>query len=244
MPENGRLTIETTNAHLDDGYALSSTEVTAGQYILVSVTDSGTGIAPDVIEKVFEPFFTTKGLSKGTGLGFSQVYGFVKQGGGHVKLYSELGHGTTVKVYLPRWLGEGGGFDAMRPTLDPQAARAKDGEVILIVEDDERIRFLSVEALRDFGYTNLQAGDAAQALAVLAVTPRIDLLFTDIVMLDMNGRRLADLARLSRPDLRVLYTTGFTTNAMVHNGVLDPGVALIPKPFTADNLAVKGRAGA
>jgi len=241
MPDGGRLTVETSNAHLDDAYARANVEVAPGQYVLVSVTDSGTGMPPEVIDKVFDPFFTTKGLSKGTGLGLSQVQGFVKQSGGHVKIYSEPGHGTTVKIYMPRLVGAEAIADAGPPALDPKTAQAKDGEVILVVEDDEKIRFLSVEALRDFGYTCVQAGDASQALAVLAVTPRIDLLFTDIVMPDMNGRQLSDLARQTRPTLKVLYTTGFTNNAVVHNGVLDAGVALIPKPFTIDQLAVKVR---
>jgi signal transduction histidine kinase/CheY-like chemotaxis protein len=241
MPDGGRLTVETSNAHLDDAYASANAEVAPGQYVMISVTDSGSGMPPEMIDKVFEPFFTTKGLSKGTGLGLSQVHGFVKQSGGHVKIYSEPGHGTTVKIYLPRLIGAEAIADAGPPTLDPKTARAKTGEVVLVVEDDEKIRFLSVEALRDFGYTCVQAGDASQALAVLAVTSRIDLLFTDIVMPDMNGRQLSDIARQQRPGLKVLYTTGFTKNAVVHNGVLDAGVALIPKPFTVDQLAVKVR---
>ncbi len=241
MPDGGRLTVETSNAHLDDAYALANAGAEAGQFVLLSVTDTGTGMAADVIERVFDPFFTTKGLGKGTGLGLSQVYGFVKQSGGHVKIYSEPGLGTTVKLYLPRYVGGETDLGAETPVLSAETARAKDGEVILVVEDDEKIRVLSVEALRDFGYTVVQAGDASQALAVLAVQPRIDLLFTDIVMPDMNGRQLADHARETRPDLKVLYTTGFTKNAVVHNGVLDPGVALISKPFTIDDLAIKVR---
>jgi signal transduction histidine kinase len=241
MPDGGRLTVETSNAHVDDAYAIANGDAIAGQYVLLSVTDTGTGMPADVIERVFDPFFTTKGLGKGTGLGLSQVYGFVKQSGGHVKIYSEPGLGTAVKLYLPRYVGAETDLDAETPELSAESAQAKDGEVILVVEDDEKIRFLSVEALRDFGYTVVQAGDASQALAVLAVQPRVDLLFTDIVMPDINGRQLADRARESRPDLRVLYTTGFTKNAVVHNGVLDPGVALISKPFTIDELAIKVR---
>ena len=214
-------------------YAAAISDAEAGQYVLLSVTDTGTGMPADMIERVFEPFFSTKGLGKGTGLGLSQVYGFVKQSGGHVKIYSEPGLGTTVKLYLPRYVGAEADLDAETPLLNPESAQAK--------EDDEKIRFLSVEALRDFGYTVVQAGDASQALAVLAVTPHVDLLFTDIVMPDMNGRQLADRAKESRPNLKVLYTTGFTKNAVVHNGVLDPGVALISKPFTVDDLAIKVR---
>ena len=241
MPEGGRLTVETSNAHLDDAYADANAGADAGQYVLLSVTDTGTGMPDDVIERVFDPFFTTKGVGKGTGLGLSQVHGFVKQSGGHVKIYSEPGIGTTVKLYLPRLVDAETNLDAEAPIMSAQSARAKPGEVILVVEDDEKIRFLSVEALRDFGYTVVQAGDASQAMAVLAVTPRVDLLFTDIVMPDLNGRQLADRARQTCPDLKVLYTTGFTKNAVVHNGVLDPGVALMSKPFTIDQLAIKVR---
>ena len=241
MPDGGRLTVETSNAHLDDAYATTNAEAVAGQYVLLSVTDTGVGMPDDVIERVFDPFFTTKGVGKGTGLGLSQVHGFVKQSGGHVKIYSEPGVGTTAKLYLPRLVGPEVDFDAEAQPLSAESAQARAGEVILVVEDDEKIRFLSVEALRDFGYTVVQAGDASQALAVMAVTPRVDLLFTDIVMPDMNGRQLADRARETRPDLRVLYTTGFTKNAVVHAGVLDPGVALISKPFTIDQLAIKVR---
>ena len=241
MPDGGRLTVETSNAHLDDAYASANAEADAGQYVLLSVTDTGVGMPDDVIDRVFDPFFTTKGVGKGTGLGLSQVHGFVKQSGGHVKIYSEPGIGTTVKLYLPRLSGAETGVEGDAAVPSAASAQAKAGEVILVVEDDEKIRFLTVEALRDFGYTIVQAGDASQALAVLAVTPHVDLLFTDIVMPDMNGRQLADRARESRPDLKVLYTTGFTKNAVVHNGVLDPGVALISKPFTIDQLAIKVR---
>jgi PAS domain S-box-containing protein len=241
MPEGGRLTVETSNAHLDDAYAAVHNEVEAGQYVLVSVTDTGTGMPADVIVRVFDPFFTTKGIGKGTGLGLSQVYGFVKQSDGHVKVYSEPGVGTTVRLYLPRFVGAESDLDAKVPAIDAGKARAKTGEVILVVEDDEKIRLLSVEALRDFGYTVLHAAGATQALSILALQPRIDLLFTDIVMPDMNGRQLADKTHETRPELKVLYTTGFTKNAVIHNGVLDPGVALIAKPFTVDQLAIKVR---
>lgn len=241
MPDGGRLTVETSNAHLDDAYVVANDGAVAGQYVMLSVSDTGTGMGAEVIARVFDPFFTTKGVGKGTGLGLSQVFGFIKQSGGHVKVYSELGVGTTMKLYLPRYVGAKTAPDVEVPVLKAAIAHAKAGEVILVVEDVENIRFLSVEALRDFGYTVVQAGDASQALAVMAVTPRIDLLFTDIVMPDMNGRQLADKARELRPALKVLYTTGFTKNAVVHNGVLDPGVALISKPFTVDELAIKVR---
>ena len=241
MPGGGRVTVETSNAHLDDAYAVANEGAVAGQYVLLSVTDTGAGMSADVIKRVFDPFFTTKDIGKGTGLGLSQVYGFIKQSSGHVKVYSEPGLGTTVKLYLPRYFGAEADPDVEKPVLEAGTAHAKAGEVILVVEDDEKIRFLSVEILRDFGYTVVQAGDASQALAVLAVTPHVDLLFTDIVMPGMNGRQLADKARASRPDLKVLYTSGFTKNAVVHNGVLDAGVALISKPFTIDDLTIKVR---
>jgi CheY-like chemotaxis protein len=240
MPDGGRLTIETSNAHLDDAYAEVHAEVHPGQYVMVSVSDTGVGMPQEVAERAFDPFYTTKGVGKGTGLGLSQVHGFVKQSGGHVKIYSEPGVGTTVKLYLPRHTGaeEMSDVEAASPL---EAPRAQNGEVVLVVEDDERVRHLSVDALRELGYTVVQAADANQALAVLTIQPRIDLLFTDIVMPDMNGRRLADKARETWPDLKVLYTTGYTRNAIVHNGMLDANVAFLPKPFTIEQLSVKVR---
>ena len=240
MPEGGRLTIETANAHLDDAYAEVNAEAQAGQYVMVSVTDTGIGMPADVAERAFDPFFTTKGAGRGTGLGLSQVHGFIRQSGGHVKIYSEPGVGTTVKLYLPRHYGQ----DAVHDVGEAAALAAPRGrpeEIVLVVEDEERVRHLTVDGLRELGYTVVQAADANQALAVLELQPRVDLLFTDIVMPDMNGRKLADLAREKRPDLKVLYTTGYTRNAIVHNGVLDPGVSLLQKPFTLERLARKVR---
>ncbi|WP_423601690.1 CHASE3 domain-containing protein [Sphingomonas sp. MS122] len=240
MPDGGRLTIETANTHLDDAYAATHDEVTPGQYVMVSVTDTGTGMPPHVIERAFDPFYTTKGVGKGTGLGLSQVFGFVKQSGGHVKIYSEPDVGTTVKLYVPRHFGEAealAGGEAVASDLP----RARDDEIILVVEDEENVRHMSVDALRELGYVVVQASDASQALTVLEIQPRIDLLFTDIVMPDMNGRILADRAREKRPDLKVLYTTGYTRNAIVHNGMLDHDVAFLAKPFTLRQLALKVR---
>ncbi len=239
MPDGGQLTIETGNAYLDDAYAASEPEVTPGQYVMVGVTDTGTGMPPEVVQRAFDPFYTTKGVGKGTGLGLSQVYGFVKQSGGHVKIYSEPGHGTTVKVYLPRLRKGEPAAEVAAP--GPVLPRARDGEIVLVVEDDDRVRHMSVDALRELGYTVVQASDAAQALEVLTVQPKISLLFTDVVMPDVNGRRLAEMAREKRPGLKVLFTTGYTRNAVVHNGVLDPGVAFLPKPFTVDQLSRKVR---
>jgi signal transduction histidine kinase/CheY-like chemotaxis protein len=237
MPGGGKLTIETANADLDDRYARNHAEVTPGQYVMVSVTDSGTGMAPEVVERAFDPFYTTKGVGKGTGLGLSQVYGYVKQSGGHVKIYSEIGQGSTVKIYLPRHVGPAAA-DAARPERDALPMGSPD-QIILVVEDEPQVRHMTVDALRELGYTVVQAVDANQALEQLSVQPRIDLLFTDIVMPGMNGRQLVDRARASRPELKVLFTTGYTRNAVVHNGVLDAGVAFLPKPFSIEQLALK-----
>lgn len=239
MPEGGRLTIETANTHLDDAYAAAHNEVRPGQYVMVSVTDTGTGMPAEVMERAFDPFFTTKGVGKGTGLGLSQVYGFVKQSGGHVKIYSETGVGTTIKLYLPRHFGEA--VEAVRAPDSIELPRAKGEEIILVAEDEQRVRHLSVDTLRELGYVVVQASDANQALEQLRVQPRIDLLFTDIIMPDMNGRQLADKARMEWPQLKVLYTTGYTRNAIVHNGMLDHDVAFLAKPFTVEQLARKIR---
>ena len=240
MPMGGSLTLETANAHLDDAYANAHAEVVPGQYVTIAVTDNGVGMAADVMAKAFDPFFTTKPVGKGTGLGLSQVFGFVKQSGGHVKIYSELGHGTTVKIYLPRHFGAR--EEAIeKPAGVPSMPEGRADEIILVVEDEARVRRMSVDALRDLGYTVHHASDGADALKVLAAQPGIDLLFTDIVMPDMSGRELADLVRAKLPDLKVLYTTGYTRNAVVHDGTLDPGVEFLAKPFTISLLAARVR---
>jgi CheY-like chemotaxis protein len=239
MPEGGKLTIETSNTHLDDEYAAQHSEVTAGQYVMVSVTDTGTGMPADVIERAFDPFFTTKGVGKGTGLGLSQVFGFVKQSGGHVKIYSEPGVGTTIKLYLPRHHGMAEVAEELAHGVDlPQA---REGEIILVVEDEDRVRQLSVDTLRELGYIVIHASNGRHALEKLDTHPHIDLLFTDVIMPEMNGRKLADAARERRPGLKVLYTTGYTKNAIVHNGMLDHDVNFLAKPFTVTQLAVKVR---
>jgi len=240
MPETGKITLETANTHLDEEYARSHTEVKPGQYVVICVTDTGSGMPPDVIARAFDPFFTTKQVGKGTGLGLSQVFGFVKQSGGHIKIYSEEGVGTTVKLYLSRWFGAEG-EDAARAAPRTEIPRANGDEIVLVVEDEQRVRHLTVDTLRELGYTVVQANDGEQALEQLRVQPRIDLLFTDIVMPGINGRELADRARELRPGLRVLFTTGYTRNAVVHNGMLDPGVALLGKPFNMRELAVRVR---
>jgi signal transduction histidine kinase/CheY-like chemotaxis protein len=238
MPEGGRLTVETNNAHIDAEYGRENA-VEPGQYVLIAVSDTGTGMTPDVVAKAFDPFFTTKGIGKGTGLGLSQVFGFVRQSNGHVKIYSEPGHGTTLKIYLPRFQGPDGA-PAEAPAAIAQAGNR--AEIVLVVEDDERMRACSVESLRELGYDVMQAGSGAEALTLVEAGYVFTLLFTDIVMPEMTGRQLADrmLARL--PDLKVLYTTGYTRNAIVHNGVLDAGTHLLPKPFGIAQLAEKVRA--
>jgi len=237
MPSGGKLTIETSNSDLDERYARAHVDVEPGQYIMVSVSDTGTGMAPVVVERAFEPFYTTKGVGKGTGLGLSQVFGFVKQSGGHVKIYSEIGRGTTIKLYLPRHLGAAP--PAAAEKLVTALPMGVPETIILVVEDEEQVRHMTVDALRELGYTVVQASNANQALEQLRMQPRIDLMFTDIVMPGMTGRQLADEAREEWPELRVLYTTGYTRNAVVHNGILDQGVAFLPKPFTLEQLALK-----
>jgi len=240
MPDGGKLTIETSNASLDDAYAVANSEVNAGQYVLLSVTDTGSGMSPDVAEKAFDPFYTTKGVGKGTGLGLSQVHGFIRQSNGHVKIYSKVGRGTTVKIYLPRHYGderEG----SLLATPETTVARAYAGETIFVVEDDQQVRQTTVETLRELGYLVQHAPDAARALEMLSNAVRVDLLFTDVVMPSMNGRQLAARAMEISPNLKVLYTTGYTRNAVIHNGVLDHDVAFIAKPFTFAQLAAKVR---
>jgi CheY-like chemotaxis protein len=240
MPNGGKVTIETANAHLDDAYVQKLAEpVKAGQYVMISVSDIGTGMDASTLERAFEPFFTTKGVGKGTGLGLSQVYGFVRQSSGHLAIYSEVGEGTTVKIYLPRYYGEEDRAEESKRSGDSQSLGA---ETILVVEDDEALRLYTVEVLSDLGYSALAAANAAAALEIIGRSPDIDLLFTDIVMPGgMNGRQLADEAIRQKPMLKVLFTTGYTANAIVHHGRLDPDVELISKPFTYESLGRKIR---
>jgi signal transduction histidine kinase/CheY-like chemotaxis protein len=218
MPGGGRLTIETANAYLDADYAAAE-GAKPGQYVMLAVTDTGCGMTREVIDRALEPFFTTKAVGKGTGLGLSQVYGFVRQSGGHLKIYSEVKQGTTVKIYLPRLFAP----EAMAEPVKPAQPAAASGE----------------EALRDLGYDVVSVESAADALARAGQEPDIALLLTDVVMPDMNGRELADQILKLRPGMPVLYMTGFTRNAVVHNGMLDPGVNFMAKPFTVDQLAAK-----
>jgi signal transduction histidine kinase/CheY-like chemotaxis protein len=242
MKDGGRLTLETANVSLDDTYVRTHVDAPpAGQYVMIAVSDSGEGMPPEIIDRVFEPFFTTKPVGAGTGLGLSQVFGFVKQSGGHVRIYSEVGRGTTVKIYLPRHFGDAKEAVKSAPDLD-----ASDNEpvteTILLVEDDQRLRELTGAGLRELGYTVHEAANGADALKLIDSLPTLHCLFTDIVMPNMTGRQLADEAEKRRPGLRVLYTTGYTRNAVVHNGVLDPGVNFIAKPFMLHDLARKLRA--
>jgi signal transduction histidine kinase/ActR/RegA family two-component response regulator len=239
MPDGGRLTIETANAHLDDAYAKTNSEVTPGQYTSVAITDTGAGIAPDITSKIFEPFFTTKPAGHGTGLGLSQVFGFVKQSGGHVKVYSEPGQGTTVRLYLPRYVGQ------IANALDNDDASTgktgRSGISVLLVEDDPDVRRFTADALAELGHHVKPVDNAEAALTCLADGADFDLLLTDVVMPGMDGRRLADAALQRKPGLKVLFMTGYTPNAIIHNGVLDPGTHLLSKPFAVAQLAEKLR---
>lgn len=242
MSNAGSLTIETNNAHLDEMYARENPEVQPGQYVLIAVTDTGTGMTPEVLSAAFEPFFTTKAVGKGSGLGLSQVFGFVKQSGGHLKIYTEVGHGTTIKLYLPRSFDTGSADAAairQRQTETRDMMHGNSRQIVLVVEDESQVRGLTVMSLRELGYTVLHAEDAISALKLIDEHPEINLLFTDIVMPGMNGRKLADEAVLRWPQMKVLFTTGFTRNAVVHGGVLDAGVNFISKPFTIEQLAAK-----
>jgi signal transduction histidine kinase len=238
MPEGGKLTIETANCHIDAKYVRENPAATSGQFVMIAVTDTGCGMSSEQIDKAFDPFFTTKPKGHGTGLGLSQVYGFVKQSGGHVKIYSEIGHGSTIRIYLPRFVGQMPNKDAGK--IQSGVALPSGQETILVVEDEDGVRQLTVETVRELGYRVIEAADAKAALRIID-TEDIDLLFTDVVMPEINGRRLAEEAVRRRPKLKVLFTTGYTKNAVVHNGVLDPGVDMIGKPFTIDDLASKLR---
>jgi CheY-like chemotaxis protein len=241
MPNGGKLTIETGNCSLDEAYVDSVAEpVERGQYVLIAVADTGTGMDQDMVQRAFEPFFTTKEVGKGTGLGLSQVYGFVRQSSGHVRIYSEPDEGTTVKIYLPRYLGPETQPDASGEGTG--AARAIGTETILIVEDDDALRAYTIDTLTELGYRVLAASSGGAALEVLEREDAVDLLFTDVIMPGgMNGRQLADEAMRRRPGLRVLFVTGYSRNAIIHHGRLDPGVHLISKPFARDQLSAKLR---
>jgi PAS domain S-box-containing protein len=234
MPAGGKLAIETGNVYLDEGYASMHNEVTAGNYVMVAVSDTGAGIPAANLEKVFDPFFTTKEIGKGTGLGLSMVFGFVKQSNGHIKVYSEEGHGTTVKIYLPRATGLDQTDTELLESPDIEGGH----EVVLVVEDDALVRRYVVTQVQSLGYTALEASNAVEALDVIGKTATIDLLFTDVIMPgSMNGRQLVDEALKKRPALKTLFTSGYTENAIVHHGRLDSGVLLLAKPYRKSDLA-------
>jgi signal transduction histidine kinase/CheY-like chemotaxis protein len=240
MPEGGKLTIETTNCEIDNTYA-HQYDMPAGQYVLIAVTDTGTGMTEEVASKAFDPFFTTKDVGKGTGLGLSQVHGFVKQSGGHIKIYSEPGHGTTIKMYLPRLYDAGPdkNVEAAKEEAWPDKRKENSGHIILIVEDDERVREMTVASVRELGYTVIHANGANSALEKLDAHPETTMLFTDIVMPDINGQQLATEVLRRQPNIKVLYTTGFARGAIVHGGELDAGLHFIAKPFTLAQVAAK-----
>ncbi|WP_428485049.1 PAS domain S-box protein [Rhodopila sp.] len=234
MPQGGSLTIETLNAFLDQDYVQRRDEVVAGEYVAIAISDSGTGMAADVLARAFEPFYTTKEIGQGTGLGLSQVFGFVKQSGGHLELYSEVGHGTTVKLYVPR---HHAAVEAAALAAEPVLPLPVGSETVLVVEDDDRVRGYSVSAVRYLGYNTLEASSPAAALDIIRTRPDISLLFTDVGLPGMNGRELADQAIGSRPGLKVVYTTGYARTAITRQGMLERGVHLLPKPYKIESLA-------
>ena len=240
MPNGGSLTIETANCDIDEAYASANASARPGQYVRLTVTDTGSGMAPETVARAFDPFFTTKAIGKGTGLGLSQVYGFVKQSGGHVSIDSEPGHGTSIKLYLPRYLGADQAV-AMGAKRSERCPAGTHEEIVLVVEDEESARDVAVECLKELGYTVLQADSARSAMEILVDQPDITLLMTDIVMPGDNGAKLAEQARRRRPDLKVLFMSGYTRDAINSGQKIDPGIQFLSKPFTLDQAARKIR---
>jgi signal transduction histidine kinase len=238
MPDGGTLTLHTSNIHRDDPDDASH-NVGAGDYVVISVADTGGGMPPEVLARAFDPFYTTKGPGQGTGLGLSQVYGFVKQSGGHVSILSQPGGGTTVRIFLPRYFGVDLAQTASTAKKNPPLQANQ--EVILVVEDEDQVRAMTVEALRDLGYEVIAASGPQQALDDLNAIPNLNLLFTDVVMPGMSGRTLASQIRARRPAVKVLYTTGYAQNAVIRDAMLDHDVGFLAKPFTVDQLARKIR---
>ncbi|HEX4693126.1 PAS domain S-box protein [Sphingomonas sp.] len=239
MPDGGKLTIETANKWLDERAARKH-DIPVGQYISVCVTDTGTGMTPDVAAKAFDPFFTTKPMGEGTGLGLSMIYGFARQSGGQVRIYTELGQGTTMCLYLPRHTEEAPAED--EPILSPPVEAAGDGEVVLVIDDEPTIRMLIAEVLAESGYAVIEAPDGHAGLRVLESNARIDLLITDVGLPEgLNGRQVADAARVNRPDLKILFITGYAENAVVGNARLEKGMFVMTKPFQMDILAARIR---
>ena len=239
MPDGGKLTVEAVNVLADEDYCRVNPELSPGQYVIVCVTDTGTGMTTDVLSHAFEPFFTTKEPGQGTGLGLSQVYGFVKQSGGHVKIYSEVGQGTSIRMYFPRYHGDARPVDSDADDFPPEGERL---ETILVVEDDADLRAYVSELLRDLNYRVVAAPSAQAALTILLQEePKVDLLLTDVVMPGINGRELGRRARQIRPGIKILYMTGYSRNAVVHQGRLDEGVELLEKPISQAKLALRVR---
>jgi CheY-like chemotaxis protein len=237
MPGGGRLMIETANTHLDEDYAAVNVDVAPGDYVSVSVSDSGSGIPPDILDRVFEPFFTTKEVGRGTGLGLSMVYGFAKQSGGHVKIYSEVGHGTRITLYLPRTAIAAQEEAAVAA---PPAARAHPAghEAILVVEDSESVRKVAVSILRGLGYQVLEAEDGPSALAILEGPDKIDLLFTDLIMPNgIDGEELLKQAHRLRPGLKALFTSGYSEHFLQSRGNAEAGIPLLNKPYRVSKLS-------
>ncbi|TCP93789.1 PAS/PAC sensor hybrid histidine kinase [Sphingomonas sp. PP-CE-1A-559] len=239
MPHGGKLTIETCNAHLDDHFAASQRDVRPGHYVCICVSDTGTGMSADTIAKAFEPFFTTKPIGQGTGLGLSMIYGFARQSEGYARIYSELGQGTTIKLYLPRHYGEAEQDEALPGLTQDHVTDA--GEIVLVVEDDSVVRALIVEVLGELGYQAIEAHDGPAGLERLRTMERVDLLVTDIGLPGLNGRQVADAGRALRPGLRVLFMTGYAENAALASGFLEPGMSMITKPFAMEALATQIR---
>jgi CheY-like chemotaxis protein len=240
MPEGGKLTIETCNTRLDSVYAARQRELKPGQYVCICVTDTGGGMSADVIAKAFDPFFTTKPIGQGTGLGLSMIYGFARQSEGYARIYSEVGQGTTVKLYLPRYYGEAEDTNTDRGELT-DAHRSDAGETVLVVEDEAAVRDLVVDVLEELGYRAIEAADGPSGLKLLQSDVQLDLLISDVGLPGLNGRQLADAARKHRPELKVLFMTGYAENATIANGFLDPGMEMITKPFAIEALATRIR---
>jgi signal transduction histidine kinase len=238
MPDGGNLVVMTSNQHLDEDFAQAQSNLDSGDYVVLSVTDSGCGMPQNIVNRAFDPFFTTKPIGQGTGLGLSMIYGFSKQSGGHVSIQSEVGKGTTVNVFLPRF---GGDLPQHPPRDVEHSPIAIHGETVLIVEDDPAVRVLVSTVLSDLGYAFVEACDGDSAVPILASAQRIDLLISDVGLPGMNGRQLAEIGRQLRPDLRVLFITGYAEHAAVRGGFLDPGMQMITKPFTFDLLTAKVR---
>jgi CheY-like chemotaxis protein len=237
MPDGGKLTIETANGRLDAANTSPQDDVEPGDYVVIGVSDTGSGMPAEVVAKAIEPFFTTKPAGKGSGLGLSMVYGFAKQSRGHLRIYSEVGHGTTVKLYLPRALQ-----DAVVLEKAARDAPRGQGETILVVEDDATVRMILSDVLEELGYNVLLASDARPAIPILQSDRRIDLMVSDVILPHINGRKLAEIARASRPDLKVLFVTGYAEHATFRGDFLDTGMDMLTKPFALDALGAKVRA--